>query len=198
MSWFSNTIPCKNLRIALIDEVYSNWSEADILYGMADEYEIFRQEHGGPSIESLREYDDPELVPQLEKFILNLSVSKSDLLSLESIELDGDRDAYHYIFPYWWDLGNHFEITNLKGLELCRNLGEIRLGQGIVQDASLAPLVNLSKLTYISLCYTGNYRDISSLMKMNLQKCWISNIPVSPDNDWIETIKVLKAKGVEI
>ncbi len=192
-NWLESVIPSKNLRIALIDEVYKIRSGGEELYGLEEEYEEFREKHGGPPVDELGE--EAEYQPQVEQFILQLPVTEQDLLSLENLTFDGDREAYAIVFPYWWDLGDQFIIDNLEGIDNCANLTKLNLG--LVENASLSPLTNLKNLNEISLSYEGGFRDVNTLCKLDLKKVGIGSIPTSLNSEWKETLKTLRDRGVE-
>jgi hypothetical protein len=191
----------KNLRLALIDEVYAKRQPGQTLYGLKDEYEIYcdtvyGDEHGATAFEELG--IEPEHVEQVESFVLSLPVSENDLRSIESLTLDGDREVYACAYPYWWEMGDHFRIRSLDGIECCTNLKKLHLGQGLISDASLQPLTRLSLLGDIALDVLGNFKDIRSLLTLPvLQTTWITNVPSDDaSSDWHEVLSALKEKGV--
>ncbi len=115
--------------------------------------------------------------------MLGLAVTTTDLAGVTDLTLDGDRVIYGAIWNYWWDLGDHFVIRDLSGLEACPNLGKLHLGQGLVDGASLGPLLRLPALRDLALCHTGAFRDLEVLGQLKLERIWATNVPVS-DQRW--------------
>ncbi len=183
-------IPDKNLRLALIDEVYgARRGDADTLYGRPD----------APSLDDIPDFDsDPRHHPHVEAYALGLPLTEDDLRAIEDLTLDGDREIYGAAFPDWWDQGDHFVVRSLDGIEACAHLRRLSLGQGIVVGASLAPLTRLPALTYVALCHTGRYPDVERLLELPaLEHAWISNVPASAAR-WHAVLAELRARGVSL
>jgi hypothetical protein len=182
------------LRLALIDEVYSDRSDAD---SWVSAYRRQYEALSPPRSWSELEENDGEHVPELEQLLAALPLTADDLSDIEHLTLDGDRDLYGWVYPSWWDFGDHFTIHDLSGLEQCASLEYLSLGQGLVEGASLAPLSGLSGLTRLSACALCNLRDVSALLEIpSLRTLEVVNVATSDQrSEWERVIAQLRARG---
>jgi hypothetical protein len=188
--WFDDA-----LRLALLDEVFSH-TDRDF-----DEFEAaYRRRAKGkraPSWDSIAEQSEPRHNKLLEQLLLEQPISAKDLGAIDSLTLDGDRDVYAYVFPFWWDCGDAFTIRDLRDLARCTALTKVSLGQGLVEGCSLAPLEDLPVLRELSMCTSGDYKDIESLVDLpSLQQIEVVNLANDKSGLWKPTIEKLVAKGV--
>ena len=185
----------KNLRLALVDEVYCNKHGYDWLAEvpeLRDRYETTRHAETEPAWSDLGV--EPTHAPTLEVLVLGLAVTAADLAGVTDLTLDGDRVIYGAIWNYWWDLGDHFVIRDLSGLEACPKLGKLHLGQGLVDGASLGPLLRLPALRDLALCHTGAFRDLEVLGQLKLERIWATNVPAG-DRRWADELERLREAG---
>jgi hypothetical protein len=184
-----------NLRLALLDEVLQDTDEDYVKLARA--YAAFRKTAPKAAtwevITSGEGYDHQ---PQFEQFMLAQPIKAKDLAELTDLTLDGDRELYAWIYPYWWDAGDsHFEIHDLTDLAYCPALEDLSLGQGLVGECSLAPLAKLANLTELSLCATCNYSELDGLLAVPaLKKLEVLNAT----KPWRDVIDRLQDKGVEV
>lgn len=187
-------MPDANLRLALIDEVYAakgddeDWLELAPLKAV---YEKHRRAMGGPPWDERLEGET--LNSALQAAVLELPIRASELDTLDSLTLDGDREVYA-IWPQWWKFGRHFVIRDLRGIEICRNLESLTLGQGMVEGVSLEPLRRLPKLRKLSLCGTGQYRDVEVLGELELDELDASTVP-KDDKAWQTALRKVRARA---
>jgi hypothetical protein len=176
-----------NLRLALIDEVYRHRDGSSWVSALRERF---------PRIGEL-EHDDNEHVPELEQLLATLELSQDALARITSLTLDGDRDLYSWVYPNWWDFGDHFAIHDLAGIEQCVALDYLLLGQGLVSHASLAPLAKLPALRELHLCALCDYRDLDALLAIEtLAKLDVVN--VGSNAAWRALLAQLSARGVAV
>ncbi len=163
----------KNLQLALLDEIQDKY---DWVEEMSEEYERMRPNNPKWVPWTTIEEGDLESYSSLEQFLLTLQLKNEKLLEIDRLTLDGDRDVYQWIYANWWDLGDHFVIRNLNGIEKCQSITYLHLGQGLVEGCSLLPLKALPKLSELWICESGRYRDIDALLHLpKLEKINVSN-----------------------
>jgi hypothetical protein len=180
----------RNLRLALIDEVYSR-RHGDH-YWLGTLRQAYEAKRPALSWESFEAQDEP--APELEELVLGLPLASDELASIEQLTLDGDRDVYT-TFPSWWDFGDHFTIHDLAGIEACTRLAGLSLGQGLVEGASLAPLRRLPALATLSLCTTCDHRDLDALLDIPaLKRVEIYNLHAH--EPWHGLVAKLRARGI--
>ncbi|MFE4924303.1 DUF6892 domain-containing protein [Streptomyces sp. NPDC056661] len=190
----------RNLHLALLDEVFTRrvggrcW-----LSFVQQEYAAYRTSVGGAVWDELVEKLGTDRLPELERFLFTLPLTQEDLSAVTYLCLDGDREVYQ-LYPHWWHFGGHFTITNLDGIEYCRAVTRLFLGQGIVEGCSLAPLAELTELRYISLCALGKYRDVEALIALPaLAELQVVNTAPGQGRDpWSSVLEHLRARGVAV
>ncbi|MEO8706572.1 MAG: hypothetical protein ABI867_41490 [Kofleriaceae bacterium] len=183
----------KNLQLALLDEVLQETDEDYEKIQRA--YATFRKTTRAPTWETITSGEGFDHQPRFEKFMLARPIKAKQLAGITDLTLDGDRDLYAWIYPYWWDGGDHFEIHDLRDLAYCKALAELDLGQGLVGECSLAPLVALPKLRALSLCSSGNYSDLDALLAVkSLKELEVVNTTPA----WRDVIDRLQDNGVTV
>ncbi len=171
----------KNLQLALLDEIQESY---DWVEAMSEEYESARLNKPAWEPWTTIEDGEPELHHSLEQFLLTLPLPDDKLLKIDRLTLDGDRDIYQWIYPDWWNFGDHFVIRNLSGIEKCQSITYLHLGQGLVEGCSLRPLKALPQLSELRISATGRYTDIDVLLDLpNLGKIELSNWETSDSDD---------------
>jgi hypothetical protein len=186
-------IPDRNLRLALIDSVRSRRASRERwwLAELQADYEALDAE---PPWDALDEYMDP--LPALEDLIADLPLAPADLAEIRQLTFDGDRDVYA-CYPDWWHIEpGHYTIHDLRGIEQCTGLEYLHLGQGLVEGASLRPLVGLPNLTELWLCGLCDHRDIASVLELPITRLSIANYRT--DAEWVRVVEQLRARGVAI
>jgi hypothetical protein len=196
-------LPDPNLRLALLDEVFTwrtdayNWWEP-----MEQEYAAYRESAGGPAWKELTRKlsTGADELPELERFLLTLPLTADDLAALQDLVLDGGRAVYQ-LRPHWWSSGDHFVIANLTGLEYCTALTELDLGQGMFQSCSLTPLTGPTRLKHLRMSAADRHRDLDVLLTLpNLTSLEVANVAHAEDDrdTWHSIIAELQARGVSI
>ena len=95
------------------------------------------------------EQQDPDEVdPFIRDFLLNLDLDDSRFTAVTRLTLDGDQWPYLVIGGFRED-GGEFEFSSLEGIELFTEVR--RLSLGMSAQASLEPLVALTKLESLTL-----------------------------------------------
>lgn len=185
----SGTFSDKNLQLALLDEVQENY---DWLEGMCEAYEEARLTQPDWQSWEIFENDDPEFKPSLESFLLNQPLLKDKLLKIEALTLDNDRSIYQWIYPYWWEFGDHFVISNLDGIENCPSINYLNLG--IVSGCSLEPLKALTQLSELWINALNKHTDIEILLDLpSLKRLEVGNWETSNDRKiWERIIDAVK------
>jgi hypothetical protein len=181
-----------NLQLAMIDEVYRRrtdyyWVEPTL----RERYDAL------PPKKPWAELSDNicEHVPELQTLAAQLPITVDDLAAITSLTLDGDRDLYQWVYPSWWDFGDHFEIHDLRGLETCTGLEYVLLGQGLVENASLEPLAALRNLRELHLCALCGHRDREAVLSIpSLAVLDIANAT----SEWKPIMNELGARGVRL
>ena len=108
-------------------------------------------------------YDD-DYVPKAERAILDLDLPDDAFMKLKDITLDGDKGTYGFIGGFG-ESGARFATSSLDGIELLRNLRELRFG-GLARDASLKPLAKLPKLAFLNFSAADGFRDYEALLEI--------------------------------
>jgi hypothetical protein len=186
----------RNLQLAMIDEVYRRRSDYYWVAQYRERYEAL-----GPRLAwSELEHNESEHVVELEQLLATLAIEPAELAAITSLTLDGDRDLYAWVYPNWWDFGDHFQIRDLAGLEHCTAIEYLLLGQGVVEGASLRPLARLPTLRELHVCALCGSRDIESILELPaLAKLDVINVRSSPDRArWEAVIAELATRGVTI
>ncbi len=178
-----------NLRLALIDETHRHRDGSSWISTLRERF---------PQLPwSALEHNDCDHVPELERLLGELELSPDALARITSLTLDGDRDLYSWVYPNWWDVGDHFTIHDLAGIEQCVAVDYLLLGQGLVAGASLAPLAKLPALRELHLCALCDYRDLEALLEIpRLAKLDVVN--VGSNAAWRALIAQLSARGVAV
>jgi len=184
------------LQLAMIDEVHRRRGAYSWVVGERASYQAT-----GPGT-TWTELEDNQCdhAPELEAFLARLPIAQADLDGIEHLTLDGDRDLYGWVYPSWWDFGDHFAIHDLDGIEACTRLKYLLLGQGLVEGASLKPVSRLPRLVELHLCARCHLRDISSLLDLtSLRTLDVVNVATSEERDtWEPLITELLALGVTV
>lgn len=186
-----------NLALALLDEAQSNYSWVGAL---EPAYTAARAKHPKwptwAQIVAKNETDEP--APSLEAFIRSLPLPMDRLAAVESLTLDGDREVYGWLMPYWWDLGDHFVIRDLRGIGICAALTYLSLGQGLVDGCSLKPLLDLKHLRKLSVCALTDLRDIECLTRLPaLTQLEVVNVRASDQRAAWETVIAKVGSGTK-
>lgn len=184
------------LQLAMIDEVYRRREGYDWVAGYRGRYEATGPARSWEDLEA----GEPVHAPELEAVLAALPIDDDDLLGVDRLTLDGDRDLYAWVFPDWWDAGDHFTIRDLSGIERCARLEYLLLGQGLVAGASLAPLTHLPCLAELHLCALGGHRELDALVGIPaLRTLDVVNVATSDDRAaWEDVIARLRARGVVV
>lgn len=188
--------PDPKLQLAVIDEVYRRRTQYAWVADQRAAYEATSPATPWTQLEG----NHSEHAPELEAFLARLPVSRADLETIDHLTLDGDRDLYGWVYPSWWELGDHFVIRDLTGLEQCMRLRYLLLGQGVVEGASLKPVARIPRLHELHLCALCRLRDLPALLdSASLRKLDIVNVETSVDRDaWTAVIAELRALGVDV
>lgn len=187
-------IPDKNLWLALLDQVQGNryWIPT-----IEAKYEEARKTNSRwPRWSEIAEADD-EPSPALEEFLLSQELRLERLRGVKSLTLDGDRNLYEWVFPNWWDLGDHFVIRDLSGIQNCEQLEYLLLGQGVVEACGLGPLRELKQLRELHLCALCGHTDIDAVLDLpNLRRLDVVNIASSAQRaDWESVVEAFRAQN---
>jgi hypothetical protein len=184
-----------NLHLALVDEVQRirtdySWVEPVL----RERYEALGSSKSWSELAT----NLCDHVPELEQLAASIELSAEELATIEGLTLDGDRDLYSWVYPSWWDFGDHFTIHDLSGIEHCTALDYLLLGQGLVEGASLAPLASLPRLRELHACARCGHRDLEAVLEIRaLAKLDVVNIATSSDRArWQAVIAELARRGV--
>lgn len=180
----------------MIDEIYRRRSEYAWVAGHRAGYEASSPTMTWSDLEA----NMGDHAAELEKYLGELPITYDDLQRVDSLALDGDRDLYGWVYPSWWDFGDHFAIHDLDGLEECTRLRYLLLGQGLVEGASLKPVSQLPRLHELHLCARCQLRDIPSLLDSpSLRTLDVVNVETSDQRvAWLSTIEELRVLGVTV
>lgn len=180
----------------MIDEVYRRRTQYAWVAAQRAAYEATSPATPWTQLEE----NQREHAPELEAFLGRLPVSRGELDTIDHLTLDGDRDLYAWVYPRWWELGDHFVIRDLTGLDQCMRLRYLLLGQGVVQGASLKPVARIPRLHELHLCALCCLRDLPALLDSpSLRKLDIVNVETSDDRDaWVAVIAELRELGVAV
>lgn len=180
----------------MLDEVHRRRGAYAWVAGMRAAYEATAPAMSWAALEE----NECEHAAELEAFLAGLPLRTADLETIEHLTLDGDRDLYGWVYPSWWDFGDHFAIHDLTGIEACSKLRYLLLGQGLVEGASLAPVARLPRLTELHLCARCHLGDISSLLDAaSLRTLDVVNVATSDEQDtWRSVIDELRVLGVSV
>jgi hypothetical protein len=184
------------LQLAMVDEVQRRRGSYAWVSSVRERYEALRPVMSWAEVE----HNDSEHAEELEELLAELPIEDDELQRIKSLTLDGDRDLYQWVYPDWWKSGDHFAIHDLTGIEQCTALDYLLLGQGLVKDASLAPLIALPQLRELHLCALSAYRDIDCVAELPaLHTLEIVNVESSADRaDWEAVIAALRSRGVTV
>ena len=171
-------IPDKNLRLALLDEIQADY---DWVEQHETGYRAARAEHEGeegwPTWETPEAGDEYEAHTGLEEYLLSLPLPEEALAEIEDLTLDGDRSVYGWIFPDWWNFGDHFVIRSFEGIACCSSLQSLSFGAGLDEGCSLRPLASLPQLRRIAVSASDDYREIEALLELpQLTKLEVINL----------------------
>jgi hypothetical protein len=182
------------LQLALIDEVQRRRAGYSWVQSYRASYEALAPEKPWAELE----HNDFDHVVELERLLGAIELAPADLLAITSLTLDGDRDLYGWVYPNWWDDGDHFVIRDLTGIEQCAALEYLLLGQGLVVGASLAPLARLAHLRELHACALSGLRDIEALLDLRaLGRLSVVNVASSPQRAiWGDVLAELGRRGV--
>ena len=188
-------IPDPNLALALLDEAQTDYSWVGAL---EPAYEAARRKHPKwptwDKVVAANEADEP--APSLEAFIRGLPLPMDRIAAISSMTLDGDREVYGWLMPFWWDFGDHFVIRDLRGIGACSALTYLSLGQGVVEGCSLKPLLDLKHLQRLSVCALMGMRDVACLTRLPaLTRLEVVNVGSSDQRaDWEAVIAKIAAR----
>ena len=184
------------LHLAMLDEVMRRRAGYSWVATLRDRYEALQPTVAWSDLES----GDPEHASELEQLLASLEIELDEVAQLTRLTLDGDRDLYAWVYPSWWDFGDHFEIHDLSGIEQCTALEYLLLGQGLVSGASLAPLARLPRMRELLLCARCDYRDLEALLEIpSLAKLYVVNVATSKQRSgWETLVAELRMRGVVV
>ena len=184
------------LQLALIDEVQRRRHDYYWVARFRDAYEALAPTTPWAELED----NDCDHIVELEQLLAAIELEAGDLGAITRLTLDGDRDLYSWVFPNWWDFGDHFTIHDLSGLEHCTALEYLSLGQGLVQGASLSPLTELEHLSELHACALCGLRDLHALLELPaLRKLSIVNVASSRERaGWDGVLAALEDRDVAI
>lgn len=189
----------KNLRLALLDEIQDDYDwveEHEAGYRAAQAQHA--GEEGWPTWETLEAGDDYEAHTGLEEYLLALPLPEASLAEIEGLTLDGDRSVYGWIFPDWWNFGDHFVIRSFEGIACCSGLQTLRLGAGLDEGCSLRPLAALQQLRRIAISASDDYREIEALLDVpQLTELEVINLGTctSTRGTWKQVIDAVAARA---
>ncbi|MEV0299364.1 hypothetical protein [Nocardia sp. NPDC050710] len=189
----------RNLRLALLDEVYTaRLEDYWWLSSLGEEYAAYQASAGGPAWDEIIEQLGIDYLPQLERFLLTLPLTSKDLAQVTDLCLDGDREVYQ-LYPGWWHFGRHFSITNLDGIAYCEALEDLDLNS-MVEATSLAPLAGLTRLQRLGLDAGIQNRDVGVIAALPaLTELVIFNGAKAQDNEeWRSIVSALRVRGVAV
>lgn len=188
--------PDPKLQLAMIDEVQRRRGEYAWVAGLREAYEATSPATSWDQFET----NHFEHAPELEAFLARLPVTLADLEAIDHLTLDGDRDLYGWVYPSWWEFGDHFVIRDLSGLEQCTRLRYLLLGQGVVEGASLTPVARIPRLVELHVCALCHLRDVPALLDApSLRRLDVVNVTTSDDREaWTSVIAELRALGVTV
>jgi hypothetical protein len=188
--------PDPKLHLAMIDEVHRRRTTYAWVASQREAYEAT-----APAMTwSALEENQSEHAAELETFLSAMSIAERDLDDIDSLTLDGDRDLYGWVYPSWWDFGDHFAIHDLTGLERCQRLRYLLLGQGLVSGASLKPVARIPRLVELHLCARCQLTDIPALLDCaSLKTLDVVNVATSDERaTWEAVFAELRVLGVAV
>ncbi|HUQ03715.1 MAG TPA: hypothetical protein VM261_14560 [Kofleriaceae bacterium] len=188
--------PDPKLHLAMIDEVHRRRSTYAWVASQRAAYEATSPAMSWSALED----NTSEHAVELERFLATLPIADRDLEDIDALTLDGDRDLYAWVYPSWWNFGDHFAIHDLTGLERCARLRYLLLGQGLVAGASLKPVARIPRLVELHLCARCHLADIPALLDAaSLKKLDVVNVGTSDERAaWESVIAELRVLGVAV
>ncbi|MGV9822601.1 DUF6892 domain-containing protein [Nocardia xishanensis] len=189
----------RNLRLALLDEVYTE--RVDDYYWLSslrEDYTAYRASAAGPDWDDLLQRLGIDHLPELEEFLLTLPLTSEDVARVADLCLDGDREIYT-LYPGWWHFGRHFSIASLDGIGQCTGLVDLDLNS-MVEACSLAPLAGLTGLRHLRVDAAQRYSGLDVIVTLPAltELVVVNNAMAEGNEEWLDVMSALRARGVSV
>lgn len=96
------------------------------------------------------EDDGYEIIPEARAYLERYPLADVLLAAVEEIEFDGGGTAYEFAWYFWDGEDDVFDVKELTGIELCRNLTSFS-AISMIGNVDVRALLSLQKLEYLRL-----------------------------------------------
>lgn len=109
--------PDSNFKLVIIDQILKNGSFTDRLKELQDNPKYAENFTG--------EVDYGEPIQEIEDFLKDVKLTDEDLDKITELCFDGGNDVYQIVCPFWDGESNYFDIRDVSGFELLKNLRSV-------------------------------------------------------------------------
>ncbi|WP_245314321.1 hypothetical protein [Rhizobium sp. R634] len=147
------------------------------------------------------EHEGYEIMPEAQDYLARYPLTDELLATVEEIAFDGGGSVYRYVWYFWDGEDDVFNVTDLSGIELCRNLKSFS-AISMIGKIDIQTLLSFERLEYLSLSTGADH--IETLLELPTLK----EVRVLDDEIYDEVTKVgtparrvfdtLKDRGVRV
>ncbi|WP_246622819.1 DUF7256 domain-containing protein [Rhizobium laguerreae] len=142
-----------------------------------------------------------EIIPEAQAYLERYPLTDELLAAVEEIEFDGGGTAYEFAWYFWDGEDDVFDVKELTGIELCRNLRSFS-AISMIGNVDVRALLSLRKLEYLRL-NTGidhieALLDLPRLKEVRVLDNGTYDEVTTPGTPARRTFDTLKDRGVRV
>ncbi|MEZ0471169.1 DUF6892 domain-containing protein [Luteimonas salinilitoris] len=118
--------PDSNFKLVILDQLLKEGSFTKRLNELRSDPKYAENYTG--------EVDYGEPIPEIEDFLRDVKLTDDDLEKVTDLCFDGGNDIYQIICPFWDGESDYFDIRDIGGFELLKNLRSVTCISMISRD----------------------------------------------------------------
>ncbi|SCW76633.1 hypothetical protein SAMN02927900_04690 [Rhizobium mongolense subsp. loessense] len=91
-----------------------------------------------------------EIIPAAQDYLERYPLTNELLAAVQEIEFDGGGTAYPFVWYFWDGEDDVFDVKDLSGIELCRNLNRFS-AISMIESVDVRSLLSCQRLEYLRL-----------------------------------------------
>ncbi|MER0240319.1 hypothetical protein [Fulvimarina sp. MAC8] len=140
-------------------------------------------------------------IDEVSDYLARYPLSAGLLDQVESIVFAGGNEIYRYPYYFWDGEDDMFDVSDLDGIEHCRNLRSL-MATSMIDKLDIRQLASLSKLEYVSISTAfnnlGALSELSGLKRLRLLGDEVYAQAMTPEHPTGILLQQLKTRGVAV
>ncbi|WP_244471314.1 DUF7256 domain-containing protein [Rhizobium ecuadorense] len=142
-----------------------------------------------------------EIIPQARDYLERYPLTDDLLATVEEIEFDGGGTVYEYAWYFWDGEDDVFDVKDLSGIELCRNLKRFS-AISMIGNVDVRTLVSFPKLEHLRLStgidHIEGLLDLPRLKEVRVLDDGVYNEVATAGTPTRRIFDTLKDRGVRV